>query len=50
MMLIVFVKRQHKDYVKNVCTDSVGTGILGKLVNSCICFFDTIILNIILGK
>lgn len=32
MMLIVFVKNKHIDHVKNVATDTVGTGIMGKLV------------------
>lgn len=34
MMLIVFVKNKHMKYIENVATDSVGTGILGKLVTS----------------
>jgi len=33
MMLIVFVKNKHMDHIKNVATDTVGTGIMGKLVN-----------------
>ncbi|KAF0754717.1 inositol polyphosphate 5-phosphatase OCRL-1 [Aphis craccivora] len=33
MMLIVFVKNKHMDHVKNVATDTVGTGIMGKLGN-----------------
>ncbi|XP_050533288.1 inositol polyphosphate 5-phosphatase OCRL isoform X2 [Daktulosphaira vitifoliae] len=33
MMLIVFVKKKHMDHIKNVATDSVGTGIMGKLGN-----------------
>jgi phosphatidylinositol-bisphosphatase len=32
MMLIVFVKKKHMEHVKNVATDTVGTGIMGKLV------------------
>lgn len=32
MMLIVFVKNQHIEHVKNIATDTVGTGIMGKLV------------------
>lgn len=32
IMLIVFVKEQHAAYVRGVATDTVGTGIMGKLV------------------
>lgn len=32
MMLIVFVKEQHVAYVRGVAVDTVGTGIMGKLV------------------
>lgn len=40
MMLIVFVKNKHMDHVKNVATDTVGTGIMGKLVN---CYLNNIL-------
>lgn len=33
MMLIVFAQNTHLPYVKNICVDTVGTGIMGKLVN-----------------
>lgn len=33
MMLIVFVKNKLMEYVKNVATVTVGTGIMGKLVS-----------------
>jgi len=33
MMLIVFIKNKHIDHVKNIATDTVGTGIMGKLVS-----------------
>ncbi|XP_065223598.1 type II inositol 1,4,5-trisphosphate 5-phosphatase [Planococcus citri] len=33
IMLIVFVKEQHVAYVREVATDTVGTGIMGKLGN-----------------
>jgi len=32
MMLIIFVKEQHVAYVRGVAVDTVGTGIMGKLV------------------
>lgn len=51
MMLIVFVKNKHMDHVKNVATDTVGTGIMGKLVN---CYLNILkpsyLLKLILGK
>ncbi|XP_050430300.1 inositol polyphosphate 5-phosphatase OCRL isoform X2 [Adelges cooleyi] len=33
MMLIVFVKKKHMEHIKHVATDTVGTGIMGKLGN-----------------
>lgn len=32
MMLIIFAKTSHVPHIKNVCIDTVGTGIMGKLV------------------
>lgn len=32
MMLIVFTQTTHLPYIKNVCVDTVGTGIMGKMV------------------
>lgn len=32
MQLAVLVNSQHYQFVKNVSTDSVGTGLLGKMV------------------
>ncbi|KAI4496546.1 hypothetical protein M0804_000356 [Polistes exclamans] len=33
MMLLVFAKEVHMPHIHNVCTDTVGTGIMGKLGN-----------------
>lgn len=33
MMLLVFVQEQHAAYVRAVATETVGTGIMGKLVS-----------------
>ncbi|KAI4497099.1 hypothetical protein M0802_007845 [Mischocyttarus mexicanus] len=33
MMLLVFAKDVHMPHIHNVCTDTVGTGIMGKLGN-----------------
>jgi len=33
MMLLVYTKVEHQDYVHNVSVDTVGTGIMGKLGN-----------------
>lgn len=32
MMLLVFVQEQHAAYVRDVATETVGTGIMGKMV------------------
>ena len=37
MMLIVFVQETHERHVRNVVTDTVGTGIMGRMV-SCLVY------------
>ena len=32
MMLLVFVQEQHAAYVRGIATETVGTGIMGKMV------------------
>lgn len=39
MQLAVLVNSQHYQFVKNVSTDSVGTGLLGKMVSLIIKLF-----------
>lgn len=34
MMLLIFVQEQHVAYVRGVATETVGTGIMGKMVRS----------------
>lgn len=36
MMLVVFVKKSLKNYMKEVAAEHVGTGIMGKMVCSCL--------------
>lgn len=43
IQLAVLVNSQHYQYVKNVSTDSVGTGLLGKMVRTILCLFEFII-------
>jgi len=32
-MLLVYALETHMPFIENVCTDTVGTGIMGKLVS-----------------
>jgi phosphatidylinositol-bisphosphatase len=32
MMLMVLAQEQHKAYIRNVASETVGTGIMGKMV------------------
>lgn len=34
MLLIVYIQTQHLAYVRNVAIETVGTGIMGKMVRS----------------
>ena len=34
MMLVVFVKKAHKNHIQEVAAEHVGTGIMGKMVCS----------------
>lgn len=33
IMLLVYALEAHMPFIENVCTDTVGTGIMGKLVS-----------------
>jgi phosphatidylinositol-bisphosphatase len=33
MMMLVFVKKEHVPFTRNIATETVGTGIMGKLGN-----------------